>query len=576
MEYQRLFSIAVVVAGCLLFVAPVCAGTTQTLGQGSAVLTADRATTFYDLDYAGRETPLSDYQTNGLIVRTNGNSYYGDDARGTIRTVGTPFNPFHLTNAADHSYADLGGGFYFPYEADPGNYDWVTIQANDGKRIYGLEFLYGNGWSTGDIWGAYPWGNGNANLEWKTFVGSAVVSSGVAERLPVGSVVGFSDPDGFNKIMLRATHPNAVDPNFQELAMDNLNVALSASAAVFPFPPLSTLTIPTQEIRFPHFAVGGGWECDLTLVAQGASASSGSLLFITQSGQPMTVTIDGSSVPGILEFTLPARSSVTYKLTGGAQTQAGWIIVSEIASDPKAKGSIAGLLTFRFVDAGAVISQVGVAGSRDLMNAYIAYDNTGGNESALAISSTAANSLQLNRYNAQGVLQEQTNVDLAQLNQQARYIYQMLPNSVNTAGYITISGTQPFGLLALNLKDSKLSSSASLPAVYERQIAIAGIGTLSLKMILEGQSIHGVIENSPGVIQPVTGTITYPASGGMMLYLNMPLVLLNGQEFVAVGTAKITDLRLQNVQGTLTYIYEDGSSQRGGSFQLYPYSSSQF
>jgi hypothetical protein len=576
MMYQRFLILSMTVVGYFLLVAPVCAGTTQTRGQGSAVLTAERSTTFDNLNYAGRETPLSDYQTNGLIVSTNGNSYYGDDARGTVLTIGTPFNPFHLTIASDHSYADVGGGFYFPYDAGPGNYDWVTIQTNDGKKIYGLEFLYGNGWTTGDIWGAYPWGNNTANLEWATYVGGAIVSSGIAERLSVGSVVGFSDPNGFDKIMLRAPHPTSVDPSFQELAMDNLNVALSVGATVLAIPPISTMNIPTQEIRFPHFAVGGGWESDLTIVAQGASTSSGSILFLTQTGQPMTVTIDGISVAGTQAFTLPARSSLTYKLTGGPQTQAGWIVVSETVSDPKAKGSIAGLLTFRYRIAGSVISQVGVAGSRELMNAYLAYDNTGGNISTLAISSVSANSLQINRYDAQGTLQEQKSVDIAALNQQALYVHDMFPNSMNTAGYMTISGTQPFELLAFNLNDSKLSSLVALPAAYERQISITGIGVLSLKMILEGQSIHGVIEISPGVIHPVTGTITYPASGGIMLYLNMPLVLSNRQAVMAVGTAKIADLHLQNAQGTLTYIYEDGTSQAGSSFQLYPYSSSQF
>ena len=80
-------------------------------------------------------------------------------------------------------------GFTSPTKPDPGNFDWVTIQTNDGKKIYGLEFLYGNGWTTGDIWGAYPWGNSAAYLEWKTLVGGTVVSSGqvgIAEFLHGG------------------------------------------------------------------------------------------------------------------------------------------------------------------------------------------------------------------------------------------------------------------------------------------------------------------------------------------------------------------------------------------------------
>jgi hypothetical protein len=568
--------ITMTLAGSILLVAPVCAGTTQTLGQGSAVVTADRSATFDALNYAGRETPLSDYQTNGLFVRTNGNSYYGDDARGTVFTVGIPFNPFHLTNALDYSYADVGGGFYFPYDAGPGNFDWVTIQTNDGRKIYGLEFLYGNGWTTGNITGPYPWGNSLAYLEWKTFVGATVVSSGIAERVPVGMVVGFSDPNGFDSIMLRAPHPTSVDPNFQEIAMDNLNVALSLGGIVPAVPAISPINTPTQEIRFPHFAIGGGWETDLTIVAQGASASSGSILFVTQTGQSMTVTVDGTSVTGSQDFTLPARSSKTYKLTGGAQTQAGWIVVSEIVSNPNSKGSIGGILTFRYSSGGSVISQVGVPASRELMDTHFPYDNTGGNLTALAVSSVSANTLQINRYNAQGALQDQQSVNIAGLNQQALYVFEMFPNSANTAGFMTISGTQPFELLAINVRDSKWSSSAALPAVYERQVDIVGIGSLPLKIILEGQSIHGVIENSPGAIHPVTGTITYPASGGIILYLNMPVVLSNGQPAMAVGTAHLTDLSFLNVQGTITYIYENGTSQAGSTFQFTTPPSAQF
>ena len=98
--------------------------------------------------------------------------------------------------------------------------------------------------------------------------------------------------------------------------------------------------MPTQEIMFPHFAVGGGWESDLTIVAQGGDTSSGSVDFFTQTGQPMTVTVNGNSVNGRQNFTLPSRSSITYKLTGGPQTQVGWIVVSEVKSDARAKGSI--------------------------------------------------------------------------------------------------------------------------------------------------------------------------------------------------------------------------------------------
>ena len=219
---------AMVAVGCLACVDPACAGTIPTIGSGSAILSIDRSATFDALDFAGRETPLSDYRSGGLYVRTNGNSYYGDDARGTVLTVGTPFNPFHLTTAPDHSYADVGGGFYFPYEMDPGNTDWVTIQTDDGKKIYGVEFLYGNGWTTGDP--TYPWGNNNAVLVWQTWRDGTNVSSGTVggqALLLVGTIVGFYDPAGFDELLMKATIATTADTNSNALALDNLNVMLT-------------------------------------------------------------------------------------------------------------------------------------------------------------------------------------------------------------------------------------------------------------------------------------------------------------------------------------------------------------
>ncbi len=207
---------------------PATAATTPTIGPGSAVSVADRFDNFDALDYNGRGTPLSDYQSNGLYVRTNGNSYYGDDFYGRIQPSLTYFNPFHLIGdvPVGYSYYPAGGGFYFPYDGDFGNTDWVSISATDAKRIYGVEFLYGNGWTTGAIYGPYPWGNDSAVLDWKTYNGNTLVSSGTFGPWAVGNVLGFSDPTGFDRLMIRCTHPNSGDPNLEELALDNLLVQL--------------------------------------------------------------------------------------------------------------------------------------------------------------------------------------------------------------------------------------------------------------------------------------------------------------------------------------------------------------
>jgi hypothetical protein len=216
---------------CFAAISLVHATTMQDFGSGSAVTTVDRFDNFDALNFAGSGTPLSDYQSNGLFVRTSGNSFYGDNDFGFITTANQYFNPFHLSIPGESiypSYYNVGGGFYFPYDGDFGNTDSVTIETTDNKKIYGLEFLYGNGWTTGDIFGTYPWGSNTAVLEWQTFSGGVLVSSGNVTT-GVGTVLGFSDPDGFDQLVLRAPHPNSGDPTLQELAMDNLKVQLTAN-----------------------------------------------------------------------------------------------------------------------------------------------------------------------------------------------------------------------------------------------------------------------------------------------------------------------------------------------------------
>ena len=59
--------VAMVAVACFAFVDPACAGTIQTIGSGSAIISIDRSVTFDDLDFAGRETPLSDYHVRRAL-----------------------------------------------------------------------------------------------------------------------------------------------------------------------------------------------------------------------------------------------------------------------------------------------------------------------------------------------------------------------------------------------------------------------------------------------------------------------------------------------------------------------------
>jgi len=200
-----------------------CAGaghatTIQTEGAGSAVTSVDRSATFDSLT-SSNAVNLDTYQEGGLSITTASTSW-GEDP--TLATL----DPFHGANGADRAF----------YAMANGSDTWVTIATTDAQKIFGVEFMYGNTWTTGDIYGPYPWGNHDAILEWQTLDQNGnVISSGSVgggPLLEMGTIVGFYDPNGFTSLQVQATLPNQT---VQALALDNLKVQLQ------PVPEPSTL-----------------------------------------------------------------------------------------------------------------------------------------------------------------------------------------------------------------------------------------------------------------------------------------------------------------------------------------------
>lgn len=189
------------------------AETLQSIGAGTAVSAADRTASFDSLT-ATNTVHLDNYAENGLNITTSGDSWVADF------TPGYQFDPFHGANGANPN----------PYAIAWGNEDWVTINTVDHIKIHALEFMYGNGWTTGQIYGPYPWGSDNASLDWQTWNGNQLISSGilgVTELLAVGTIVGFSDAAGFDSLRVRSAIPGSSTPNLQSIALDNLTVQLS-------------------------------------------------------------------------------------------------------------------------------------------------------------------------------------------------------------------------------------------------------------------------------------------------------------------------------------------------------------
>jgi hypothetical protein len=184
------------------------AQTTSTVGAGSAVTRVDRAADFDSLTQNG--ISLSDYTEGLLFVGVDGDSE-------------VDFDPFHGADGASPT-------FQYPLG---GSYGWVVVQTTDAKAIRAVEFVYGNGWTTGDS--TWPWGNDLAYVDWETYVGNTLVSSGTIGGsglvLEMGTVLGFVDPTGFDRLQLRCKISTSFDPDLQALALDGLHVQLVAPPA---------------------------------------------------------------------------------------------------------------------------------------------------------------------------------------------------------------------------------------------------------------------------------------------------------------------------------------------------------
>jgi hypothetical protein len=194
-----------------LLTAQVGAATITTQGAGSAVSTIDRSATFDTLT-AANPANLNNYTEGGLLISTSGESWASDT------NTSYTFDPFQGLGAPDRAF----------YAVAWGNHDWVTIQTTNFDLMYGVEFMYGNGWTTGNS--TYPWGNPNAVLDWQTWTNGVLSCSGTigpAGSLQMATIVGFYDPAGFDQLLVRATIATSGSPPAQDIALDNLQVMLT-------------------------------------------------------------------------------------------------------------------------------------------------------------------------------------------------------------------------------------------------------------------------------------------------------------------------------------------------------------
>jgi hypothetical protein len=201
------------IIGAAIFAAaiPSTAATIQIMGAGSAVSVIDQSATF-DALTATNTLHLDNYTEGALNVTTSGNNWAADF------DMAAKLDPF---NGA----GDAGRAFF---AISTGNNDWVTIETTNHTLMHAVEFMYGNTWTTGDS--SRPWGNDQGYVEWQTLNDGTVVSFGTIgtnSYLALGSILGFYDPAGFDQLQVKCKIANSSPPDYQALALDDLNVMLT-------------------------------------------------------------------------------------------------------------------------------------------------------------------------------------------------------------------------------------------------------------------------------------------------------------------------------------------------------------
>ncbi len=177
------------------------AAVTLTFGAGSAVTIADRQATFDSITAPGID--LSNYTEDSLKITVPNVSYVG-------------FDPFNDGSSTMFHYGSSGGNNY------------VTITGTDSATFTGLELKIGDGFFAS---------NGSTLFAWATYLGGSLTGSGNSILAPRGSVVGWSDPTGFDELRIGGASDTLASYNlgdFQAIALDNVRVQIGTAAVPEP------------------------------------------------------------------------------------------------------------------------------------------------------------------------------------------------------------------------------------------------------------------------------------------------------------------------------------------------------
>jgi len=165
--------------------------------------------------------------------------------------------------------------------------------------------------------------------------------------------------------------------------------------------PVADLSVSSgSSISIPHVADGGGWTTEVLLVNSTDAPEAGTFQFISNSGQSMSVNINGQT-SNQFTYSVPARSSRRFRTAGtSSPTATGWIEISP--STGNGAPSVAAVLSGKTNN--VTVSETAIAGTSNT-NAARVYAELSGNfgsrealsvRTGVAISNRAMTSVNVN------------------------------------------------------------------------------------------------------------------------------------------------------------------------------------
>src|SRR5262249_47851507 len=122
------------------------------------------------------------------------------------------------------------------------------------------------------------------------------------------------------------------------------------------------------RLTVPHIADGGGWSTELLVVNNSDDTETGSLQFLSPSGQSLSVSLDGQTGTQFT-YSIPPRSSRRFRTAGSAgTTSTGWI--EFLPSGNTRTPTVASILTERANNVTVSETTVLAAGSANAFRLY--------------------------------------------------------------------------------------------------------------------------------------------------------------------------------------------------------------